>query len=71
MKHSTGEILQSSKLEDILPSIHSPVQEGVLVAEHLPKSLEGAGWDELEDDVTTSRRAVVVQPVKTRNTLPV
>jgi hypothetical protein len=71
MKHSTGEILQSSKLEDILPSMPSMVQEGVVMAEHMPQSLEGAGWDELEDDVTTSRRAVVVQPVKTRNTLPV
>lgn len=68
MKHSTAEILQSSRLEDTLSAITPVVQEG---GEHLPKSLGGASWDELEDDLTTSRRAVVVQPVKTRNTLPV
>jgi hypothetical protein len=79
MKNSTSGILQSSNIEDTLLTINAAAQGGVQVLEITPKSLWveelppggfGAGaWDDLEDGITTSRRAVLAPsrlPASTR-----
>lgn len=69
MKHNTGGILQSSKVEDTLLVINSASQGGVSMAEQKPKShwvvdspRYGSSWEDMEDGLTTSRRSVFARP---------
>jgi hypothetical protein len=69
MKDSTSGILQPSRIEDAVLTINVAAQGGVPVLEMMPKNLWveelppggfGVGaWDDLEDGLTTSRRAVL------------
>lgn len=72
MKHSSGGILQSSRIEDSLLAVSAAVLGGDPMVEtkqnargeELQREVywrlgwDDLGWDDLEDGLTTSRRAV-------------